>query len=604
MDMAFGVVGLKAESVRWNERIKAKLPAREAAALEWLSPSIGALLGVVPEDMTQVHRVEGLTVVFSGQLFNHDELAGRYASDELDITTSALMARLYRVQGMSFTEALRGRYWLLLWDNTAHAFTFNYSPFLPQGFFYSLEQGVLRFSTYFPVFRVLADKKLEINPRKLAMFIMDNPYEPETGFHQGVKRLLSGQQLIVERGEARLVKIWTPDKIVTPISYKTREEYIDAFREIFVRAVGRCIPKDGAVASELSGGLDSSSVSAVAADLMRSNGRRLQSFGGVPPLGFTFPTHPNANLDDRDLMKAVADHSGNIDLHLVDTSVQVLPLNHLAKFAHDYCEGPIRNTGNINWMFNMYQQASALGAKTVLNGHMGNATISWTGGLDQRLYYRLRRLVGKAKRQCRDYLFPAKQAVFGYSAIHPEAIKRYGLKAAEQLDREDVASSHKKFIVLCINMMALGMDLSVALQLNADIRMADPSVDLEVLNVCLQVPTMVYRDNGRSRLLIRDAMNLYLPKNVRSNTRFGLQNADWFEPLKLLAPYYLDHCSQWKQNPLLAEMIDLPSLERLLNTLRYSSPEQSDFHLLSKEYQLKLNRALHIMQWVLMSSDN
>ncbi len=602
MDMTFGMIGIKAESAKWDERVKARLQPKYAAALHWLTPSVDMLLGLVsvpnPLWALQVHQADGLTVLFSGQLFNHDELVAKHAPETPDITSAALIAQLYRSHGMAFTEALIGRYWLMLWDSAAQAFTYTHTPFLPQGFFYTFDNGILRFSNYFPVLRVLIDKSLEINPRKVAQYLIDDASEADISFYQGVRRLLTGQQLIVRCGELTLVKVWTPERILTPISYSKREDYIDAFRELFTRAVGRCIPQTGVVASELSGGLDSSSVSAVAADLMKSSGRRLQSFGGVPPLGFEFPVRKNWNLDDRDLMKAVAEHSGNIDLHLVDTTEQVLPLNHLAQFAHDYCDGPIRNTGNINWMGNMYQQAHQLGAGVVLNGHMGNMTISWAGGLDQRPYYRLRRLAGKMKRYCQG-LGPSNSGHgLPYSVIRKEAIEHYDLSSQVTSLRNACVSSQLNAILKCTYSNARILSLLTALQLYFGIVMMDPTVDLEVIDFCLQVPSNIYCHQGRSRLLIRESMTGYLPDTIRWNTRRGEQDAAWFGVLKALTPVYLERVTQWRKRPLLDELLDFSEVTRLLQVLPDCDLKYTPLRSITADFCIKLPRALHVCEWM------
>lgn len=63
----------------------------------------------------------------------------------------------------------------------------------------------------------------------------------------------------------------------------TDAEATAMFRKLFAQAVrDRCPPK-GAVASELSGGLDSTSVALVASDHLSSNGRRLQAFSHALP---------------------------------------------------------------------------------------------------------------------------------------------------------------------------------------------------------------------------------------------------------------------------------------------------------------------------------
>ncbi len=71
-----------------------------------------------------------------------------------------------------------------------------------------------------------------------------------------------------------------------PIRYARDADYIDDLRERFDRAVSARLSGADGVASMLSGGLDSSSVSVTAARLLAKQGRRLTAFTAVPMPGY------------------------------------------------------------------------------------------------------------------------------------------------------------------------------------------------------------------------------------------------------------------------------------------------------------------------------
>jgi asparagine synthase (glutamine-hydrolysing) len=81
------------------------------------------------------------------------------------------------------------------------------------------------------------------------------------------------------------------------------EEFTEAFLERFTVAVGRRVRSSGPVGSTLSGGLDSSSIASVAADLLKREGR-----GQLHTFSAEFPDSPTA--DESDFSRAVAEKAG------------------------------------------------------------------------------------------------------------------------------------------------------------------------------------------------------------------------------------------------------------------------------------------------------
>jgi asparagine synthase (glutamine-hydrolysing) len=81
-----------------------------------------------------------------------------------------------------------------------------------------------------------------------------------------IQRLLPGQSLIWGRGRASRHDVWTLAK-VAPRIYRDPREYDAELREVITEAVASATPASGTVWCELSGGLDSSTVLAVASRL-------------------------------------------------------------------------------------------------------------------------------------------------------------------------------------------------------------------------------------------------------------------------------------------------------------------------------------------------
>src|SRR6202034_4389085 len=98
-----------------------------------------------------------------------------------------------------------------------------------------------------------------------------------------------------------------------PIRYARDADYIEDFRERFDRAVSDRLSGADGIASHLSGGLDSSSVSVTAARLLAKEGRRLTSFTAVPVSGYDGSALTGRFGDEGPMASEVAAFYSNID---------------------------------------------------------------------------------------------------------------------------------------------------------------------------------------------------------------------------------------------------------------------------------------------------
>ena len=96
--------------------------------------------------------------------------------------------------------------------------------------------------------------------------------------YRGVTRLKPGHRLIAEKGRVRLERYWEW-RPRGETSVRPHRDYLDQFREIFSDAVGSRTVGPGRVWSDLSGGLDSSSIVSVAAQ--RRSASRLRTVSVV-----------------------------------------------------------------------------------------------------------------------------------------------------------------------------------------------------------------------------------------------------------------------------------------------------------------------------------
>lgn len=209
----------------------------------------------------------------------------------------------------------------------------------------------------------------EVNRRVIAKLATNNHSHGEETQFTYIKRVIPGETVTVDPGQVTRQERWrlTSRDPISPRANKT--EVMETLQGKLDRAVRRRLPTSGPVFTHLSGGLDSSSVAALAARAVAGTGRtvRAYAFGGRPL--------PNdiAAVDERPAIDAVLQAYPNIDLqHFTSPDHEVLVHAPMAKifpafdFADDLYERVVRD-------------AAEQGGTTILAGYGGDEGASYAG---------------------------------------------------------------------------------------------------------------------------------------------------------------------------------------------------------------------------------
>lgn len=183
-----------------------------------------------------------------------------------------------------------------------------------------------------------------------------------------ISRLPAAHRMRVSAGGARRELYWRPHRGST-LPYRDDAQFVEHYRELLEDSVARASHCQRPIAIEVSGGLDSSAVLAVAEGLRRQG--RLPA-PGILAATMTF-RHPAA--DELAHARAVAAHLG-VALHEVPGSV--LPDAFYAERAADFGDFP----GFPNaWLRSaLLELASANGCRVALTGEGGDAWLDGTRG--------------------------------------------------------------------------------------------------------------------------------------------------------------------------------------------------------------------------------
>jgi asparagine synthase (glutamine-hydrolysing) len=101
-----------------------------------------------------------------------------------------------------------------------------------------------------------------------------------------------------------------------------------------------------------------------------------------------------------------------------------------------------------------------------------------------------------------------------------------------------------------------------------DLEIRDPTLDKRLMEFCFGVPEEQYLCQGRDRMLMRRAMEGYLPDVVRLNTRRGLQAADLGYRLTQHRSEMEESLTALRASPLARSLLDLEKLQTVWTTVQ------------------------------------
>ena len=222
---------------------------------------------------------ESVWIVFNGEVFNYLELRKGLIARGHRFHTRAdteVIVHLYEERGERCVEALNGQFAFALWDSHRGDLLLARDRLGVRPLFYTLGHGTLLFAS--EIKAIFADHRVsrELDPCALGqVFTYWAPLPGRTAF-KGIREVPPGCTLSVRGNEPSLRRYWALSFPPAGAgSGRTEAEYTAAFRELLTDATRLRLRADVPVGTYLSGGLDSSTITAI---VRRFASNRLHTF--------------------------------------------------------------------------------------------------------------------------------------------------------------------------------------------------------------------------------------------------------------------------------------------------------------------------------------
>lgn len=438
-------------------------------------------------------------------------------------------------------------------------------------FYYSQTGGCFAFCTAMAPILHLGICSKDLNDNWIADYLslssLIHEIDCTSTVYKNIRQLLPGHSIMQNFNRMKITRYWDPT-CKPELKLKNNAEYEEAFREVFFEAVDCRLRSAGSTGILLSGGLDSASVAAVAAKILKEANKTLHAYSFVPFPGYKdwLPRHLVAN--EEQYILALSKQYDNIDLSFLHFE----DLNAISNVHNllDMMEQPYKITANLYWIEKMTEEAYKSGCRVLLDGQHGNCSVS-AGGLIDYLLALLRtgRFIGLA-REVKNYsemhhvdyskvmryfiryatpdflkslyrfiLYKNSRKTDEHSLIpvNQEYAERF--HASRRLKKYNQGKYEKKQDMYDIKkQMNDTISLShvacieTKLSLKHGIAKRDPTRDKRVIEFCMRLPISQFVNNGQERSLIRRSLEGLLPDIIRLNyQKRGQQSADFVQRL-------------------------------------------------------------------------
>ncbi|MEP0962809.1 MAG: asparagine synthase-related protein [Roseobacter sp.] len=509
-------------------------------------------------------------------------------SSQYDAKTDLELALALRIaQGDGWAKDTTGSYSLVFINKQSSAFEAYRDHFGLYPLYYTMDDGMLTCGSDIKTCLHLSGIPLQKNPQRIADFVQGQEISLEQTAFSSLYRLPPAHKLSASQGGLGTTKYW---QLSSPGDFNGTDAP-DHLRKALTMATQACVDAPEKTGAMLSGGLDSSSLAGLAA---KNAQEPLQT------LSFVYGS--DKSYDETDYINAANDAFGTVSHKIpISSSVSLKDLGPLVEEQMDFFLAP-----GLQKSRQIYSRARSLGLDALIDGHGGDEAISHGYGrlVELAASRQFLTLYREARGAAKIHGVPLLALVSGhiarYSGLRPGTpIRRILMKFSRMMSRNSRVSEWPSQNITAL----IAPDLRASFdpqeryksssQLNSanDFRQAEainhlaavgdelmphsfevlhrsataagilpkyPFFDHRVLSLCLSLPSDAKLRDGRSRWVLREAMQGVLPEKIRLRTgkaEFGN------EVQEAIIAYYTD--IEPTDFAVLSDFIDVNVVERL-----------------------------------------
>ncbi|XPV69675.1 MAG: asparagine synthase-related protein [Halarcobacter sp.] len=558
--------------------------------------------------------IEKNNIILIGKIrvYNKNELINQFNLKNQDSSSNELfLITLYLKLGKDFIKYLKGHWSVALWDKSKRELFLSRDDSIQTNLYYYWDKNLFIFSSNLRA--ILDIKYINKELNKQAIYSYSGIPNDNQTLYKNIFELTSSSFIQIGLNQTMKISNYESFNKIKKIEYDTTEQYINKFIKVYNFAIENCIKNYDNIASTLSSGLDSGSITTLASKILEEKQKKLYSYSFVS----TYETESiskNRFSDETQGIKKILATLNNVESKILkNTNLSYVDAFNLNL---DLLGQPL-GTANIDNCLNMVSESKNDNMDILLIGQNGNFTISYQGDYG---YYLNSLLKGfkfseyfnnlfKEDKYLKNLYLQISNLNFIHHLIHKKHKKKIDKTSfinknylnlnkvssnnpeKEFLVRLTIFKHHKHLIKNKYKWNEWGELLGIEIQ--------DPTTNIDLVNFCYGIPENQYIDKYNEKLLIKNAMKDLMPKEILWAKKRGQQSADLIEKFKQQEEQIGDNLSMIFNSTLCKEYLDINGLENTFLNLNTSLDRKKLF-----ENCYQLLRALHYGMFLLRLERN
>lgn len=546
------------------------------------------------EQMPIVDRENGIFFVADCILDNREEITNKL-NLEKNLPDGTIMYEAYKAWGEDCSKEFLGPYAFGVYDKKEEKVIVAANHAFSRSIFYTYYDNKVYFSTLQQPLYLLDEFPHPYNDRWILDCItMTSPSmitEPEETLFENIYKVPAACFIRFTKNQKEKIRFWNIENCK---EWKaTDEEYEKAILDVCEQAAKSAMRTDGNIGIMLSSGLDSSSVAGLCASILRESGEKLYSFTSVPEHDYEYDKNGFYVPDETQGVMLVCRDNDNIEPEFLDCK----GMNAIEDIDYllDIYDTPTKSKQNAIWISKICERACEKNCRMVLDGQLGNVTVS-AGNMIDYLYillsharfckaYQELNLFCKKNRFRRKWIFRLllssiwetltvpiikyKSDIYKNAFTDKKKAKDFGVtkrfrKALNNIPCT-VLQNEKKYrknILMEVAFAQIG-EMKTANGLKNGVMIRDIYKDKRVMELCYRFPIKVFVSEGCERKIIRKYLKRYVPDELCTDMRHkGLQSADYLYRIKKCWDIRKDEIKNTILNSKVRNYIDIQKFEK------------------------------------------
>lgn len=292
-------------------------------------------------------------IVLNGEIYGYLEIKNRYSDYPYKggSDTEVILA-MYQKKQEKLINELPGMFAFAIWDEKKQQLFCARDRFGEKPFYYAIgKNGEFIFASEIKSIIASGFIKPEIDQQQIAYYLKNGYIHPHKTIYKNIFNLKPAHTLILKDGKINIKPYW---KIPTETSTLSLDESVEKFKYLLDNAVKKQMIADVPVGSFLSGGLDSSTIVAVASKYKKN--LKTLVYG-----------YENGDLNEMPYAKAIADKY-QTDHHILFDKKQ--KISQTLQEVYSYMDEPLMDSSLLPTHL-IFKEASK-NLKVVLSGDVGD----------------------------------------------------------------------------------------------------------------------------------------------------------------------------------------------------------------------------------------